>query len=186
MGGSRRLGTENINNSMVSQNSAIDTASPNETPGPLVNGSTFAEESMQAAVGWGHCCNHCGGDRQYCSPESGNCYKAKEKDYYHHCFSSGAGAGWGHCCNHCCGDRQYCSPESGNCYIAKEKPYYHHCSSSGAGAGWGHCCNHCGGDRQYCSPESGNCYIAKEKDYYHDCWGSRRLGTKNITSMSPQ
>merc|ERR1712066_520141 len=83
----RRLGTENVNNSMVSQNSAIDTASPNDTPGPLVNGSTFAEESMQAAVGWGSCCNHCGDDREYCSPVSGNCYIAKEKDYYHDCFA---------------------------------------------------------------------------------------------------
>jgi len=62
------------------------------------------------------CCANCGGD-SWCSPNSGNCYSWRKKDYYESC-----------CCS-ACGGSAFCSPQSGNCYDTLAKPYYRNCTS---------------------------------------------------------
>jgi len=86
------------------------------------------------------CCEQCQG-RDFCSPESMNCYDSKDKDYYLSC-SGGSDGGLAPgpspgglapgpspaaCCSSCNG-HGYCSPVSGNCYESKAKSYYESCS----------------------------------------------------------
>jgi len=135
------------------------------------------------------CCGGCDG-KMYCSPQSGNCYDTKRKDYYKTCSSGSStattmtasttemmptttveftGSTEG-CCAGCMG-AAYCSPNSNNCYYRKKKDYYQLCSADAA-ASWEdapQCCADCAGKKPYFSPNSKNCYASKAKDYYEAC-----------------
>lgn len=72
------------------------------------------------AVAAESCCVNCEG-KPFCSPDSGNCYRRKRKDYYESCPVPS-------CCAHCDGE-PFCSPRSKACYSSKRKQYYESCSS---------------------------------------------------------
>jgi len=74
------------------------------------------------------CCGTCG-MKGFCSPNSGNCYSTKKKDYYQSCESSDDAATPTDCCDRCSG-KAYCSPNSGNCYWRKGKDYYKVCDAT--------------------------------------------------------
>jgi len=72
----------------------------------------------------GNCCDGCSGPSggtPFCSPQSGNCYTTKAKEYYLSCGH------WLSCCYGCSGRAPYCSPQSGTCYTTKAKDYYLSC-----------------------------------------------------------
>merc|ERR1711953_503780 len=71
----------------------------------------------------------------FCSPESGNCYDVKSKDYYKSCSVSDADEPpneGSSCCSKCeQGVPGFCSPQSGNCYDSQRKDYYESCPEGG-------------------------------------------------------
>lgn len=79
------------------------------------------------------CCSKCGGDKSFCSPQSGSCYASNNKDYYSTCATtpSDNDSDSEHvCCAKCGGAQPFCSPGSGNCYSAKHKGYYESCTTT--------------------------------------------------------
>jgi len=80
--------------------------------------------AMQAVTS--ECCTSCGG-QPFCSPQSGNCYDSKTKDYYATCAAEPVN---GDCCSKCGGAQPFCSPESGSCYASKSKDYYQGCTTT--------------------------------------------------------
>eukprot|EP00929_Paragymnodinium_shiwhaense_P067072 TRINITY_DN3374_c0_g1_i1.p1 TRINITY_DN3374_c0_g1~~TRINITY_DN3374_c0_g1_i1.p1 ORF type:complete len:858 (-),score=173.85 TRINITY_DN3374_c0_g1_i1:271-2844(-) len=84
-----------------------------------------AADGQQTA--YGDCCAKCSGSA-YCSPNSGNCYDKKRKDYYKQCggLAPPPAPATGGCCDACTGS-PYCSPRSGRCYGSQRKDYYATC-----------------------------------------------------------
>merc|ERR1711953_737355 len=126
------------------------------------------------------CCSKCAGE-PFCSPNSGNCYQSKNKDYYESYERADSAAPVAidptpkrSCCSKCAGE-PFCSPKSGNCYQSKNNDYYESCERADSAALVGSdptpkrsCCSKCAGE-PFCSPKSGNCYQSKNNDYYESC-----------------
>lgn len=100
----------------------------------LANIKRHAEESNSTKAGSAWCCSKCAG--QFCSPQSGNCYDSKEKDYYESCGEPGAPP---QCCTDCAGKLGFFSPNSGSCYKEKSKDYYQACPEVDTSAKKGDC-----------------------------------------------
>jgi len=93
----------------------------------------------------------CNGKEPFCSPNSGNCYYTKNRDYYETCGDDAAAwEGAPKCCLDCAGKKPFYSPNSKNCYASKAKDYYEACPEAPADAPRGEC--KVGGDN-WCAAE---------------------------------
>merc|ERR1712048_730080 len=131
----------------------------------------------------GKCCGSCNGAYPFCSPNSGNCYSSKSKDYYVGCTTTTTTPCVGSechaanasnllaqemvrgCCGSCGDKGGFCSPKSGSCYDSKKKDYYEVCGEPRPPQ----CCTDCAGKLGFYSPSSGRCYKTQAKDYYQEC-----------------
>merc|ERR1712107_320418 len=85
--------------------------------------------STRASGGDSSCCANCDSEA-WCSPNSGNCYTWKKRDYYESCTPSQPVSGSDPSCCGNCESEAWCSPNSGNCYTWKKKDYYESCTPS--------------------------------------------------------
>lgn len=113
-----------------------------------VRGGGFLAANSSRQLSSVSCCDSCSG-RAFCSPNSGNCYDAKSKDYYSNCTlaaleetlasvsareETSPAPQVPQCCADCVGKLSFFSPLSGNCHKAKSKDYYQACPEVRASA----------------------------------------------------